>query len=112
MPKIVVTEAPSKQSPITLECELSRKPKDEPKWLHNGKPLPSTRYLPKGVSVEAEKDSTVHRLVFTELTPEQEGEYTLQVENIASTGGVEMKSKCCFDFWNRHSLVLWRRHCL
>ena len=92
VPSIVVTEAPSKKSPLVVECELSRKPKDEPKWLQNGKLLPSVKYLPKGLSVESDKSSTVHRLVFTEITSEKLGEYTLQVENIASTGSVEMKS--------------------
>ncbi|VDD78957.1 unnamed protein product, partial [Mesocestoides corti] len=89
VPKIVVTEAPSKDEPVILECELSRKPREQPKWLRNGKPLPSR--LPKGVSVEEDKQSTIHRITFTELTEEDLGEYTLQVEKIASTGGVEMK---------------------
>ena len=96
VPKIVVTEAPSKEKPVVLECELSRKPKEQVKWLHNGKPLPSR--LPKGVTVEEEKQSTIHRITFTELTDEDLGEYTAQVEKIASTGGVEMKGGCvsCF----------------
>lgn len=93
VPTIVLTEAPSKESPLVLECELSRMPKDEPKWLQNNKALPSVRYLPKGLSVESDKASTVHRLVFTEIASEQLGEYTLQAENIASTGSVEMKSE-------------------
>lgn len=91
LPKIVVTEAPSKDEPVTLECELSRKPKEQPKWLRNGKPMPSR--LPKGVTVEEEKQSTIHRVIFTELTDEDMGEYTLQVEKIISTGSIEMKGK-------------------
>ncbi len=93
LPKIVVTEAPSQENPVTLECELSRKPKEEPKWLQKGKPLPSERFLPKGMTVESDKGSTVHRVIFTQLTEEQLGEYTLRVENIASTGSVEMKGR-------------------
>lgn len=97
LPKIVVTEAPSKEKPVVLECELSRKPKEPVKWLHNGKPLPSR--LPKGVTVEEEKQSTIHRITFTELTEDDLGEYTVQVEKIASTGGVEMKSECIVRHW-------------
>lgn len=92
LPKIVVTEAPSKEEPVVLECELSRKPKEPVKWLHNGKAL--TSRLPKGVTVEEEKQSTIHRIAFTELTEDDLGEYTVQVEKIASTGGVEMKGEC------------------
>ncbi len=91
VPKIIVTEAPTEKAPVTLECELSRKPREEPKWLQKGKPLPSARFLPKGMVVETDKDSTIHRIVFTQLTEEQLCDYTLQVENIASTGSVEMK---------------------
>ncbi|KAL5960611.1 Obscurin, partial [Taenia solium] len=97
LPKIVVTEAPSKEKPVVLECELSRKPKEPVKWLHNGKPLPSR--LPRGVTVEEEEQSTIHRITFTELTEDDLGEYTVQVEKIASTGGVEMKSECIVRHW-------------
>lgn len=92
VPRIVVTEAPTSEKPVVLECELSRKPKEAVKWLHKGKPLPSR--LPKGVTVEEEKQATIHRINFAELTDDDLGDYTLQVENIASTGGVEMKGEC------------------
>lgn len=89
LPEIVVTEAPTE--PIILECELSRKPKDTVKWLKNGKPMPSR--LPTNVAIEDDSKSTVHRIIFNSLTDEDLAEYTVQVENIASTGRVDMKRK-------------------
>lgn len=93
LPKIVVSEAPSAEKPVVLECELSRKPREPVKWLHNGKPF-GVKPRQQGVTVEEEKQATIHRITFTQLTDEELlGEYTLQVENIASTGGVEMKGE-------------------
>lgn len=79
---------------MVLECELSRKPREAVKWLHNGKPF-SVKPRQPGVTVEEDKQSTIHRITFTQL-PEEEllGEYTVEVENIASTGGLEMKGTC------------------
>ena len=91
---LVVTEAPSQAVPLVLECQLSRKPREPVKWLRNGKPLTTGR-LPKGVSLDEEAQSTVHRLTFAAPLTEEDllGQYTLQAENISSTANVDMKSK-------------------
>ncbi len=95
LPEIALTEVPSE--PVVLECELSRRPTEELKWLRSGKPLPSR--LPKHVSVDELKGKTVHRLTLTEVTEEELGEYTVQVENIASTGKLDMKGEWGEEAW-------------
>nr|VZI40615.1 unnamed protein product [Spirometra erinaceieuropaei] len=89
LPEIVLTQAPTE--PVSLECELSRRPREPVKWLKDGKPLPMR--LPTHIAIEEDKGSTVHRINFAKLTDEDLGQYTIQVENIASTGGVQMRPK-------------------
>ena len=91
LPEIVLTEAP--EEPTVLECEVTRKPREDVKWLKDGKPLPSR--LPSHVTKDEKKGGTVHSLTFDKITDVDLGEYTIQVENIASTGKVDMKGRHC-----------------
>jgi len=92
LPELVITEVP--KEPVTLECELSRRPKDNVKWLKDGKALPSR--LPTRMRIEDGKSSTIHRIVFTSLTEEDLGQYTAQVEKLSTTGKIEMKGELTF----------------
>lgn len=92
MPNLNITSAPTK--PIILECELSKRPKENVRWFKNGKPLPPR--LPSHVSVEDENGQTIHRIKFTNLTDDDLGEYSAKVENISTVGSVEMNCKCLF----------------
>ena len=82
-----ITSAPTE--PIILECELSRKPRESVKWLKNGKALPPR--LPSHITIDEKSGSTVHSVSFTKITEEDLGEYTIQVENISSTGKLDMQ---------------------
>ncbi len=84
---VSLTEAPKK--PVVLECELSRRPKEDVKWYKNGKPLPSR--LPKNVSIDEEKGKTIHRLSLSSIGDDDLGEYSVKVENVSTSCNLEMK---------------------
>lgn len=90
---VTLTEAP--EEPVVLECELSRSPRDKVQWLKDGKPLGR---LPSRIKVEEDVKSTVHRLVFTQLTDDDLGVYTIRVEKLESQGRIDMKGEIFFLF--------------
>lgn len=93
LPHLHFTSAPTE--PIVLECELSKRPKENVRWFRNGKPLPSR--LPSHICIENDNEQTVHRITFTNLFDDDIGEYIAKVENVSTVGSMKMESKWSFN---------------
>ncbi|CAH8289038.1 unnamed protein product [Heterobilharzia americana] len=76
--------------PVSLECELSRAPREKMQWFRDGKTLSR---LPDRIKVEELEDGKIHRIVFHPLTDEDLGVYSVKVENLTSEARLEMKIK-------------------
>ncbi|CAH8289010.1 unnamed protein product, partial [Heterobilharzia americana] len=74
--------------PVSLECELSRAPREKMQWFRDGKTLSR---LPDRIKVEELEDGKIHRIVFHPLTDEDLGVYSVKVENLTSEARLEMK---------------------
>lgn len=105
LPTVNLTSAPTE--PVVLECELSRKPRENVRWLKNGKPLPSR--LPSHVKVDEKSGSTVHSVTLDKVTDDDLGEYTVQVEGISSTGKLDMQGRLSLHYQLMIYLSVFRK---
>uniref|UniRef100_A0A5K4F5G0 Titin n=1 Tax=Schistosoma mansoni TaxID=6183 RepID=A0A5K4F5G0_SCHMA len=85
-----ITVSSVTNEPVILECELSRTPRDKIQWFKDGKALPSR--LSSRIKVEELENGKVHRIIFSPLTEEDLGYYSVKVENLTSEARVDMKS--------------------
>ncbi|CAH8650314.1 unnamed protein product [Schistosoma haematobium] len=84
-----ITVSAVTNEPVILECELSRTPREKIQWFKDGKALPSR--LSSRIKVEELENGKVHRIIFSPLTEEDLGVYSVKVENLTSEARVDMK---------------------
>lgn len=87
--------------PVILECELSRTPRDKIQWFKDGKALPSR--LSSRIKVEELENGKVHRIIFSPLTEEDLGVYSVKVENLTSEARLDMKSELLITVNRAHT---------
>ncbi|VDO92469.1 unnamed protein product [Schistosoma mattheei] len=84
-----ITVSAVTNEPVILECQLSRTPREKIQWFKDGKALPSR--LSSRIKVEELENGKVHRIIFSPLTEEDLGVYSVKVENLTSEARVDMK---------------------
>ncbi|RTG81358.1 uncharacterized protein DC041_0003213 [Schistosoma bovis] len=100
-----ITVSAVTNEPVILECELSRTPRDKIQWFKDGKALPSR--LSSRIKVEELENGKVHRIIFSPLTEEDLGVYSVKVENLTSEARVDMKmSKVKREDAGEYSVVI------